>query len=1634
MKNYFKQWAWRTLLALTCILTTTSAWAETWTVAGTPASLFGTTWAPDYTANDMINVGGSKYIFFKKNVTVTEGVSFKVCKDHAWTTAYPSQDYNLNCSSGTYDFLITFDSNSHDVKGVYSFTVAGNNTTLFGTSWEPSNISNDMTTTDGHIYTWTKQNVVLTASNVEFKVCGNHKWDIAYPSNNKTLNISENGTYNVTITYNSYTDEVTATAEKVQTDVDAPTFSPAAGTYNSNQSVTLSCATSGTTIYYTIDGSTPTTSSTVYNGAIDLNGEGTTTIKAIAVKDSYSSPVAEATYTIAYDRYYIRGNNTDFFGADSWNTNANVMTTSNDQDYTWTSGQVNLASNANIEFKVVKNGTQWIGTLGDNNGDNIICTATQAGVYTLTVNYTVHGVPTGTLNLIAEIPDAPTFSPSAGTYNSNQSVTLACATSGATIYYTTDGSEPTTSSTVYGGAIALDSEGTTTIKAIAVKNGYTSTVAEATYTIEYDRYYVVGEPNDVFPSGWNIGDAQLMTANGTTWTWTKNPVNLADGATIAFKVKKKTVNGETWIPDGANITIAPEYGAGNYALTITYVEGEKPTATLTPLFVTTPVFSPAPGTYDSNQDVTINAASGTIYYTTDGSDPSTSSTRMEYTAPIPMHHEDNFTFKAVAVDGNEVSTVAEADYTIKYVNIYLFGSVGKQHTWLYSYTNPEMTTSDGVNYYGVFDILNMPTYTDRENAGLFLLTTGFGTNWETTQQYMIGTTASNNFWIDGNHNYMGEWVDAAPVGQSDKGWTIIPPSGHGTYEFFYNRQTNQFKLAAFDGPTIYVYDYTRPYIYVKDRNNVEFNGEMPGNPIQILDESVGGHSGLSTAADGSGLGNGTLGWYKFAVPSHDTPITFQFYHNNDKTVVPSGLLTDESTGDVYYYWDGEQYVKLNSREDAANLRRIVAHVRVQGTTVPTCDGVPMNGPSSFYGQMYYWMAVTKYNDGQHMVITDGTHHYDQTITSDVYLEWTNEQGADYVVLDSETLEHRLANKTGRGTIIHLQKNRNTPPTMDDNVVGIDTKVQDGNVWTNTTNLGATWWGTSLESAWKGSQAWTDGVIANYNDSRYLYMENGLTRGPDVYIVTAEDGTEWYTWYCDRSTATIRFGYGEGINGYPTYTNNKEEYKFFAHYESEELHQNAGELWYVWTPNFNATLDGNGQSRDNGEILDVTRMYESSAKQKALCSTFRDGNYVYYTDIKGWGDDNVYCYVWSVPGIDWPGIKMVKVGYDDEGHPVYLADLSNYDVTNAEGILFNNGVTDSHATNKRQTGNLEWVNHGCYDYLGLIYRIGGNIDVIENEPDGENSTITLRGVWYSRVKGTLFAKGNNDYNNKSVNSRGYIDFARVATDDGSLQSWDYDQSNWVEIETSESVSAEDLKDLLEMDFTLYGTKLSSVNPRFKAISISDIKNGGEYTPNRFTPAHFNGTCFQQRRGDNEWYFFVEPKPNEFAEIYWTIYNDGAFYAYSNAGFDGTINVDWSYHDPGYSDANMTNTTGLDLSVCGIAPELNNLNGYSGWLAIIKLAESAPSTKAATGTQYEADDVSPSTNKAAKYTVYPILLNDDFITAIENINVDNSSGERTLKATRYYNMMGVESSTPFQGVNIIVKEYTDGSRESRKVIMR
>src|SRR5947209_5194441 len=76
----------------------------------------------------------------------------------------------------------------------------------------------------------------------------------------------------------------------------------------------------------------------------------------------------------------------------------------------------------------------------------------------------------------------PVITPSSGAYTSAQSVTITDSTPGATIYYTTDGATPTTTSSKYSSAIAVSASAT--VQAFAAASGYNpSEIAKAIYTI-----------------------------------------------------------------------------------------------------------------------------------------------------------------------------------------------------------------------------------------------------------------------------------------------------------------------------------------------------------------------------------------------------------------------------------------------------------------------------------------------------------------------------------------------------------------------------------------------------------------------------------------------------------------------------------------------------------------------------------------------------------------------------------------------------------------------------------------------------------------------------------------------------------------------------------------------------------------------------------------------------------------------------------------------------------------------------------------------------------------------------------------------------------------------------------------------
>ena len=140
------------------------------------------------------------------------------------------------------------------------------------------------------------------------------------------------------------------------------------------------------------------------------------------------------------------------------------------------------------------------------------------GTVTCPENIDVNGVALTTSITItvsaAGIVGAPTPSVESGTYTENQKVALASSTEEATIYYTTDGSEPgRTSGTRYTGPITVPgTEGqsiTTTLKAIAVKSGMQdSEVKTFTYTINIPKPIVkhtitatAGANGSISPSG-----------------------------------------------------------------------------------------------------------------------------------------------------------------------------------------------------------------------------------------------------------------------------------------------------------------------------------------------------------------------------------------------------------------------------------------------------------------------------------------------------------------------------------------------------------------------------------------------------------------------------------------------------------------------------------------------------------------------------------------------------------------------------------------------------------------------------------------------------------------------------------------------------------------------------------------------------------------------------------------------------------------------------------------------------------------------------------------------------------------------------------------------------------------------------
>jgi len=404
--------------------------------------------------------------------------------------------------------------------------------------------------------------------------------------------------------------------------VTTPVGNPVAGSVEEGTTVALTCATVGAVIYYTLNGSTPTVASAVYSTAISITQDGTV-IKAIGVHANYTtSAVFSGTYNVLNVATPVAD---PVAGAVEDNSTVTLTcSTSEATIYYTTDGSTPDSGDTEYTTPISITDAVTIKAIG------------------IKTNYTDSAIMSEAYT-IAQVA-TPVANPVSSAVEDNSTVTLTCGTSGATMYYTTDGSTPDAGDTQY--TVPISITDAVTIKAIGIKTNYTdSAIMSEAYTI-----LQVATPVGDLDAG-AVEDNSVLTLTCST-----------SGATMYY-----TTDGST--PDSGDtqyttpITITDACTVKAIGIKANYTDSAIFEAAYTILQVSTPTADPAAGAIAENTPVALSCVTtgAVIHYTTDGSAPTGASTT--YTTPIVVY--DAVTIKAIAVKTNYTdSAVLTSAYTI----------------------------------------------------------------------------------------------------------------------------------------------------------------------------------------------------------------------------------------------------------------------------------------------------------------------------------------------------------------------------------------------------------------------------------------------------------------------------------------------------------------------------------------------------------------------------------------------------------------------------------------------------------------------------------------------------------------------------------------------------------------------------------------------------------------------------------------------------------------------------------------------------------------------------------------------------------------------------------------------------------
>ena len=1171
---------------------------------------------------------------------------------------------------------------------------------------------------------------------------------------------------------------------------------------------------------------------------------------------------------------------------------------------------------------------------------------------------------------------------------------------------TADGSEVNTPATVNYGGRLLKSDNT--VRVSTTTNGVANVDVPVHYKHNGPIYIVTSPTNWDFSDGIEMnhsGDVYSYTMNATTDTYlvfTKKVGNDVDwNSGYLFG---PVASGDWWLTEESMDT---DFAIDSTAYHVVKMHNGTYTITLNAATnkmrivadVHAPVFSHEGGRYYDPIDVEITSDTygAHIFYTLDGSEPSANNGTL-YTGPVTISDEST-TLKAVAIYGDVTSPVTTATYTIK--------PVGSDDFILVESTD-DITAGD--EYVLVFTS-------------------------ETGVHHAMSTTFGNNFYEE--------------TTDTDEDFTLAD----GVVTLLQDPSNVNVLTLEEAGDYFYIKDHDSNYLYFQGSSNNVYraasNAQTDGYKWQISINGTG-----DVVINNVGFAN----WYlqsnpqntRYACYKH-TQFDPKLYKKGTSTVpapqiTPAGgtsnkrfesvnvTITAADGCRIYYTTDGTA-PSVNSTEYTG------VFVLPYGSAPTTVKAIAVDGDnvSRVTTVVYYWDRVQVAISPASKEVVGNV---DVTITPS-----PSDATVTYTINGGES-------QTYNGPFTVQVTEENTPVTVEATAV-------------------------------KGESTATASVTYTYKDggvnsiAEFLALDNNEERffkNPVVVLFDySQNGNQDYIWVKDRTgymKLFIQPGFDSDTSK-PRYNN------------GDVIPEGFTVKKITYTEHDASFIEGKSEDPSLENFKNPTKRALADPEQVKLSELL--ANPAYYNDR--------YLYINKLEITGHSGTNYT-VASDENGDGTSEVSGNNVIIYNKfptwkdkDGTSHTVNIPDANGTYYNVTfifqkyGSVyeimpveftEWVDNSIrLEDLVKVTETGGTYTI-------SNDLHAVKVTWDdNKGKFAIFAKDDEMYANMRKPLDGqetYLIRYQNGNFINSVEQEDYDQSNWIEILIPSTITDkldggyQGMLDAFKGQFenkilpggSIQGTYVDALNPtiEYNLLTLpNELAKTSAYKPNIYTPANFlleniddtgdepGAKSYRDDVLGEQLFFMMDGKPQEMGMVVWCYYPGSGDYFYipERAGdqvnghrFHGNFKADMSLCE----DANVSTQHGSSVESC--YPNASNKLGNDieqvalyGFNAIVR-KNPAYNWTGRNGAPRRVDVVpyedgmekDADGNLRPAFIIYPINAAANAtgtVTAVAEFTAD-----KAVESVRYYNIMGMESKKPFEGINIVVTRHTDGSTSTTKVL--